>query len=250
MRLSSLFASLLLALAACSGVSVDVDRQKLASIRKVAVVVFNLPVNVSSDSSSGGTATSVGFILSAVQNKGLTNGVQVADDTLPGFIGAIRDGGRFEILPHDQVAANAGFVSLRDAQGKKQLDSNAAAPKGLVNVKIKAAENQPEFVVKAASALGVDGVIVVLTRKLQYRVYNGVDASGTAKAVGTFDYSLYSADGTPVWSDVLSTTTDETGPIIGGIVNPAHAKNLHQDLGKVIYREAAARLEESAKQGS
>lgn len=247
MRSTALLSSLCALLSACSGLSVEVDKPRLEAVKKVAVVVFNVPINVVTNSSGNESGSALGFILSAAQNKSLTNGVAIADDAVAGFIDAVRSGGRFEVLDLAQVSGHAGFASVRDAQGKKTVDTRYSAPKGLVNLKIRTGQSKPEFVVETARALGVDGVFVILCEKMNYRVWSGVDSSGTAKAEGTIGLTLYSADGTPAWQDILSLSTDETAPIITGAVNPSTAKGLHRDIGKVIYRDASQRLAEATK---
>ena len=240
----------LLTVNACSSVDFNADTARITAIKSVAVVSFTVPEIVAEESGSGGLgglSALIGAVksLASGDKENLGNGREVAKDAVAGFIEKMSSTGRWEFLPTSEVTANSSIksmVSQYDQSDKQVVTSFEGTPA----VSLELNGKRSEFAAKAASALGVDGVMMVDFNRMEYSLYTGVAGNGQAKAKGNAGFKLYDRDGNPVWESFESVLSEASATMISGAIIPAQAPNLHRSMGTGLATNVLKTYQENA----
>jgi len=203
------------------------DRAKVDSINTVAVVGFAVPWRVGVDKESNNPSTLPSFM----RKKNQSNGEQVAPVVLAGFIEGMSKAPSMKLMSSEEVAANAQFSALAaEYDQSKKLEYNKSGAAGIPLIPLGHGTDKMEFAQKAATALGVDGVILLDFSALYYDLYTGAMGSGQAKARATALFNLFDKTGQSVWeADSLVVTEQSAGMALGVLTN--NADGLQKDAG-------------------
>lgn len=237
-------------LAGCASSEFAADTARVDAIQTVAVVGFTVPEYVMEED-SGGALAGASALLSlgkkiAKGEKVEGNGEEVAEAAVRGFVEKMQSSGNMKFQAMSQVTANPEFMALKDKYGAAANVPSRGAP-GLPVIVLKTKAERSEFAGEAARALGVDGVIIVYVRELQYALYTGVMGNGSAKAEGAALFKLYDRDGNAVWQSGSVVRSDASATMIAGAIMPQQAPALHKDIGATIAADLLKTYEKETK---
>ena len=114
------------------------------------------------------------------------------------------------LMPTDQVLSNETYQNMAPPKSFLGIQTSISAE----NWKTFAI-NEAEKIRSVAQELGVDGVMVI-DLKCKWRMWTGVEVSGTAKATADITATLFDANGDRIWSSSTSAVSDKTTGVIGG----------------------------------
>ncbi len=239
-------ALLILAGSGCSGSgNFHIDKARLGGIKKAAVVGFTVPQFVTSDDKD---AQGMQTLIGVMEAGGKPNGEMIATDALDGFHSTIGAGKTYQVVAPADVAKSTPYSVLKVDANKGVILAKTASPASLANVVVPFRTTRNDYVMKAAKALGVDGVFAVDLPDLRYRLWSGIGGTGESKASTRAYVTLYTADGEIAWQDEVSISTEVSAPMTGGVVLPTNSKGLHTDIGRQIAAEMNERYAEYSPQ--
>jgi hypothetical protein len=223
-------------LSGCASQAVKVDQSGVESIRQVALVAFTVPAHVAEKAGSGsmaGLSAAMSFVRQAARGKPRGNGEEVAADAAAGFIAAMEGGSKLKFVDMGRVASSPEFERIKSAhdQAGKGQGASRSAYAGLPVVVLTRSAEQSEFAAQAASALGVDGVVMVDVNDLHYFLYTGVAGSGEAKARGSALFKLFDKSGRAVWEAPAVVYSQASAGMVNGALIPGGAPALHRSVG-------------------
>jgi len=246
---SGVVAVSLLALAGCSGVGFRADTGGVEAINSVAIVSFVVPEFVMEKAESGGLSgvtalISVGKKVASGE-KATGNGQQVAQTAAEGFAQTMAQDTKKTFVPMATVTGNAQFQALATEYGKTGTKYMAAP--GLPVILLEMKTKHSDFAAKAAKALGVDGVVIVFTRELEYALYTGAMGTGEAKAEGSGLFIMFDRDGNAVWESGTVVRSEASAAMVAGALDPRKAETLHKDIGATMAKDLWATYTKETK---
>jgi hypothetical protein len=220
------------------------DKDRVASIKSVAVVAFSVPRVVAEEAGSGplGGLTALVSLGKEAVGKGSGavrgNGDKVAADAVAGFVDELAKQTDMRFMAMDSVVGNAEFKAMVQANDQSTGKGiNHAAVPGLPVVVLSRSAERSDFAARAAKALGVDGVVMVDINELNYFLYTGTVGTGQAKAKGSALFKLFDREGQPVWESAAVVFSDASAVMVAGAVDPTSAPRLHRDIGATLVKD-------------
>lgn len=271
--------SLSVFLTACSFGKNTVNVEEVKKIKKVAVIMYTVPEQITYRADARENSTS--FLAALAETAIGKNGNSAADSAVKAFTDTLKKQGlSFDVMPHSDVVSNANFAALYKpvSEAEKQVDESllgkslsllgsmsrsksvtGVAPDkmnqyGLIanwstDTALTKKSGEDDYIKKAIEALKVDAVLVVNDMGFSFSCEACVGISnamsGVASTGSAFNATLITRSGPVMNIREWFATTDEQGAMVAGIVDPTEHKNLFEEHGRKMAQVYAAAVKES-----
>lgn len=207
----------------CAGTRKDLVMVKALNTVAVISITMNNEIEASAIEEKPGKLKSglAGFkaVSALAKGKSIKEALAASVHTMENVVAAtpttilnnINTSAVVNLIPTDQVLSNDGYQKIEIPKGflgsqpiisAENWKTIASTDKGMIQ--------------SAAQELGVDGVMVI-DLKCKWRVWTGMDVSGTAKAEVEMTATLFAPNGDKIWTSYKSAVSDNKTGIIGGV---------------------------------
>ncbi|MDH3342280.1 MAG: hypothetical protein OEM07_00995 [Gammaproteobacteria bacterium] len=271
--------SLAALLGACSFGKNTVNVEEVKKVKKVAVIMYTVPEDISYKSDVRDNQKSSLQLLADLATG--NTGKQAANTSVKTFTEELQKQGLpFEVMSYSEVASNPKYAALYKPVKKIEKKANegilgaalsflgsatdnspppATSPKNMSNFGLVAAwsgdtalTNKPgesAYITAAMEALKVDAVMVVNSSGYSFSceacVGLGSTMNGAASTGAAFNASLISRAGPIMNIREWFGTTDEQAAMVAGIVDPTEYENLFKEHGRRMAQVYADAVKES-----